>query len=124
MLTSQQVAFKLSYTHVVLSVLRLTLFVYNKLIEVNSVGHQSMNDTLTNMFRTIDKDICDKVLHEICSDLNFVAKRKAQMRLTQVYECLSLSKLPNLMTPRSAAAALTQQSSAGAAAGGPHGNKN
>ena len=53
------------------------MLVYNKLIEVNSVGNASMNDTLTNMFHKIDKDIMDKVLHEVCSDLNFVAKRKA-----------------------------------------------
>ena len=89
MLTSQQVAFKLQYTQVVLTVLRLVLLVYNKLIEVNSVANASMNDTLTNMFHKIDKDIVDKVLQEICNDLNFVAKRKAQQRLTQVYECLN-----------------------------------
>ena len=62
MLTSQQVAFKLHYSQVVLSVLRLTMLVYNKLIEVNSVGNTSMNDTLTNMFHKIDKDVVDKVL--------------------------------------------------------------
>ena len=82
-------AFKLQYTQVVLTVLRLVLLVYNKLIEVNSVANASMNDTLTNMFHKIDKDIVDKVLQEICNDLNFVAKRKAQQRLTQVYECLN-----------------------------------
>lgn len=107
MLNSQQVAFKLRYSDVVLSVLRLTMLVYNKLIEVNKVANFSMNKTLTSMFHKIDKDIVDKVLHEICGDLNLVARRKAQHRLAQMYSCLDLCRLPNVMTPRSAAQAST-----------------
>ena len=98
-------AFKLNYTQVVLSVLRQVMLVYNKLIEVNSVGNISMNVTLTKIFHKIDKDVVDKVLKEICNDLNFVAKRKAHLRLMQVYECLKMPRLPGLMTPRSAAQA-------------------
>ena len=57
------------------------MLVYNKLIEVNKVVNISMNETLTNMFHKIDKDIVDKVFHEICNDLNIVARRRAQTRL-------------------------------------------
>ena len=69
--------FKLRYSDVALSVLRMAMLVYNKLIEVNTVANFSMNKTLTSMFHKIDKDIVDKVLSEICGDLNLVARRKA-----------------------------------------------
>ena len=55
----------------------MAMLVYNKLIEVNTVANFSMNKTLTSMFHKIDKDIVDKVLSEICGDLNLVARRKA-----------------------------------------------
>ena len=59
--------------------------------------------TLNNNLQSIDKDIVSKLLNEICNDLNFVASKKVQLRLWQVYECLNLQRLPNVMTPRAAA---------------------
>ena len=97
--------FKLNYTDVVQTVVRLVLLIYNKLIEVCQVSNRSMFKTLSSIVHNVDKEIVDKVLNEICADLNYVARQKAQMRLTQVYECLSLTRLPNVMTPRSAAVA-------------------
>ena len=74
MINSQQVAFRLSYTNVVLTVIRLVILLYMKLSEVNHVQNQNMFKTLVNMLHKIDKEIVDKVLREICSDLNLVAR--------------------------------------------------
>ena len=95
-LNSQQLAFRLSYSSVVLTLIRQITLVYMKLSEVNHVKNRNMFTTLSNSLHSIDKDIVDKVLREICSDLNLVARAKSQYRLMQVYECLNLAKLPNL----------------------------
>ena len=47
-LNSQQVAFKLRYTDVVLSVVRQVLLIYNKLTEISQVTNRSMFMTLNN----------------------------------------------------------------------------
>ena len=74
--------YKLNYIDVVLTLIRLVNLIYNKLGEVNNVSNMSNFKTLSIYVHKIDKEIVDKVLNEICADLNLVARQKAQLRLT------------------------------------------
>ena len=117
-MNSQQLAFRLRYTDVVLTLIRLVVLLYMKLSEVNHVANRSMFTTLFNTLQSMDKEIVDKVLNQVCGNLNLVARRKSQMRLMQVYECLNLTKLPNLRPPGSAEQAQEAQRENKAAIGG------
>ena len=81
MLNSQQVPFKLRYGDVVLTLLRIVVLLYNKFSEVSQIEHQSMFDTMSNLLNSIDEHLVDKILKEIGSDLNYVARRKSTFYL-------------------------------------------
>lgn len=104
MLNSQQVPFKLRYVDVVLSLLRMIILTYNKLVEVMYYdSSHSSHKTLYNLLHKVDKLIIEKILSEICADLNASASRKSQLQLTKVFHCLSLNRLPNMRSPSGAA---------------------
>lgn len=78
----------------------MVILSYNKLVEVMYYdSSHSSHKTLYNLLHKVDKLIIDKILDEICSDLNASANRKSQMQLTKVFHCLSLSRLPNMRSP-------------------------
>lgn len=60
-----------------LTLIRLVTLLYMKLSEVSHVKNQGMFSTLSHTLHNIDKEIVDKVLREICSDLNLVARQKS-----------------------------------------------
>jgi len=62
-MNSQQLAFRLRYTDVVLTLIRLVVLLYMKLSEVNHVANRSMFTTLFNTLQSMDKEIVDKVLN-------------------------------------------------------------
>lgn len=76
-MNSQQMPFRLSYTNVTLTLIRLITLLYMKLSEVNHVKNRGMFNTLSHTLHSIDKEIVNKVLGEICSDLNLVARAKS-----------------------------------------------
>ena len=84
----------------------MVTLLYMKLSEVSHVQNKSMFNTLAHTLHSIDKEIVNKVLKEVCADLNLVARFKSQYRLMQVYECLNMAKLPalNIAGPGGAAA--------------------
>lgn len=89
----------------------MVTLLYNKFMELTTLSFTAREKNLSNhLLGSIDKDIVDKVLNEICADINLVAKRKTLFNLWQVSECLNLSRLPALKSPRSAAAADNLQS--------------
>jgi len=78
MMNSQQVAFRLRYGDVILTLLRFVLLVYNKLLEVTYIANNSF-ETMANLLNSLDDHIVDKVLNEICTDLNNTASRKTAL---------------------------------------------
>ena len=69
MMNSQQVAFRLRYGDVILTLLRFVLLVYNKLLEVTYIANNSF-ETMANLLNSLDDHIVEKVLNEICKNLN------------------------------------------------------
>lgn len=59
----------------------MVVLLYMKFSEINQVTSGSMFETMSSMLNTMDKEIVDNVLKEICADLNLVAKKKCQLRL-------------------------------------------
>jgi len=82
-LNGQQLPVRLRYTDVASTLVRLVVLLYMKLSEVNQLEdtNRSMFDTLASNVMSMDKEIVDKVLGEVCADLNVVARRKTQLRL-------------------------------------------
>ena len=78
MMNSQQVAFRLRYGDVILTLLRFVLLVYNKLLEVTYIANNSF-ETMANLLNSLDDQIVEKFLKEICTDLNNTASRKTAL---------------------------------------------
>ena len=94
MINCHQIPFRLRYTDVVSTLMRLLILVYNKLSELNYTHGTSLKHLVTNL-RRMDEHIKEKVFRIVCSDLNLVARRKSHVYLMQVYACLDLPRLPN-----------------------------
>lgn len=58
-----------------LTLIRMVVLLYMKFSEINQVTSGSMFETMSSMLNTMDKEIIDNVLKEICADLNLVAKK-------------------------------------------------
>ena len=76
-----QVPFKLSYSDVVATLMRMLVILYNKLNEINFTKGNDFR-SLTALLKRMDEHIMGKCLILVVEDLNRVAKRKAQTSLT------------------------------------------
>ena len=94
MINCRQIPFRLRYTDVVSTLMRLIILAYNKLTELNYTQGTSFKHLVANL-RKMDGHIKEKVFRIVCSDINLVARRKSHSCLTQVYACLDLPRLPN-----------------------------
>ena len=94
LINCHQIPYRLRYSDVVSTLMRLLILIYNKLTELNYTHGTSFKHLVTNL-RRMDEHIKEKVFRIICSDINLVARRKSHVYLMQVYTCLDLPRLPN-----------------------------
>ena len=71
------------------------ILIYNKFSEVNSVKRDIMKNTVEH-FLKMDRNTVKKILQEVCSDFNVVARVKSTLLMTQVYASLDIPRLPDL----------------------------
>ena len=80
LINCHQIPYRLRYSDVVSTLMRLLILIYNKLTELNYTHGTSFKHLVTNL-RRMDEHIKDKVFRIICSDINLVARRKSHVYL-------------------------------------------
>ena len=76
MISCHEVPFRLSYSDVVATLMRVLVTVYNKLMEINSTKGTSFKQ-LVALLKRMDEHIMQKLIVPVIEDLNRVAHRKA-----------------------------------------------